>query len=103
MRDPDLAKHAMSNALIYKGKRPAVQRALNTQKCQLKVGHPEALTGPQLVEDNRRGKAIGNLPDLGLEIPDRRPRFGAELAIRLAEIVPAPHQQLLQLQPFLAG
>src|SRR6185437_9799838 len=60
------------------------------------------LARAQLVEDDRRGKAVGNLSDRGLEIADRGSCPGAELAVGLADVVAAVHQQLLQLQPLVA-
>src|ERR1017187_6823288 len=65
-------------------------------------GYPAGSTAAQLVEAARRGKAVGNSPDSGLEIADRGPGPGAEVPVRLADVVAVPFQQLLQLQPLAA-
>ena len=102
-RNPNPANHAGRPTPCINGRQSAACRtaiavphgSITRKKCQLegRRGDLTHLTGAQPVEDDGRGKAVGNLADPGLEVADRGPGPGAELAVRLADIEAMLRQQ----------
>src|SRR5262245_10552419 len=61
-----------------------------------------SLPGPQTLQNRRRGEAVGYRPDRSLECAQSGAALGAQAAVRLADVIAAPRQELLQLVALVA-